>query len=67
VSEGWLIGRKEILAFFEEKFGCTSWQTVRDWRRRLHCPVRSLPSGKPFVIEEEILKWIVKYDDLRKQ
>jgi hypothetical protein len=58
-------GRKEILAFFKEKYGITDWQTVRRWRKRFTFPIRYYPNGKPYLIPSEAIQWAINYDNLR--
>jgi len=56
----WLVGRECIVDYFYEKWGLSSWQTVRAWIKKYGFPIRHLPSGKPYFIESEALKWLEK-------
>lgn len=62
----WIVGKKAILEYCVEKLGFHSWQSVRYWRKKYHLPIRYLPSGKPFFIVSEIIRWSIEYDNLRK-
>lgn len=59
MADGWHVGHKAILAFLERQFGVSCWGTVRNWRKK-GMPYRRLWNGKPYVIEEEIIKWQLK-------
>lgn len=59
-------GRQEIVDFCKKQFGITSWQSVRAWRRELSFPIRYLPTGKPFLIHKEAIRWAISYDNHNK-
>jgi len=52
------VGRLEIVDYFTETLGLTSWQTVRMWRKKYKFPLHHLPSGRPYFIESEVKKWM---------
>ena len=61
------VGRDAILDFCFNEFGFSSWQTVRNWKRKYRLPVRRLPSNKPYIFHSEVRIWAVKYADILKQ
>lgn len=55
------IGRKEIMRLLH----VSDWKTVRRWKKS-GLPMRYLPNQKPMVIVSELKKWLVTFDELRK-
>lgn len=59
MTEGWHIGHKDILSFMSRQFGVTTWRTVRAWRKK-GMPFHRLWNDKPYIIEQEVIKWQLK-------
>jgi len=60
MTDGWRIGREDILAFMSRQFKVFSWQTVRRWKRK-GMPIHRLwPNDRPYIIEDEIIRWQLK-------
>lgn len=64
---GVAIGRTEIIDLCKKLFGITSWQAVRDWKRKYHLPIRYFPNGKPYLIEAEAQKYAIMYSERLKK
>ena len=62
ISTGWHVGHKGILRFTSRQFGITTWRTIIAWRKK-GMPFHRLWNGKPYVIEQEVLKWQIKRRD----
>lgn len=52
-----LIGRKEILPYFFDKWGITTWPGVLYCVRTNHIPMLKTPGGKPFLILAQIQEY----------
>jgi len=60
-------GRKEIIEFFRERFGLTSWDAVRYWRKNYKLPIRYYPSGRPYLIISEAERFIQAYSEMQRK
>ena len=58
---GLLTGWKRIAAFLD-----VSVRTARRYAKR-GMPVRNWPGGRPWAIPDELLRWGILFDELRKE
>lgn len=66
VTQGWIVGKMNMLEYCRRRFGFHSWQSVRYWRRKYKFPLRYLPNGVPYLIESEVILWAAKWDEIRR-
>lgn len=64
MTDGWHVGRKDILRFLEKNLGVSTWKTVKQWKKKGDIIIRYLPNGKPFIIEREVMTQKLKQSDL---
>ena len=58
---GLLTGWKRIASFLG-----VSVRTARRYAKRYSMPVRNWPGGRPWAIPDELLRWGILFDDLKK-
>lgn len=63
MTTGWHVGRKDILRFLSRNLGISTWVSVKKWQKKGDIILRYLPNGKPFIIEEEIMRFKLKQSD----
>ena len=57
-------GRKAIMAFY----GVSSWRTVQHWKAKGEIEIlRYSLSGKPFILRNEAIRFLVLCDDARRK
>jgi hypothetical protein len=67
MTQGMITGKEDILEYCRHKFKAHSWNTIRRWRKELSFPVHYLPSNTPFIMDFEVVKWAIKYDEITKE
>jgi hypothetical protein len=63
MAEELIRGMKSIADFFKLK----KEDTIRQWERKYHLPIRRDPSGQAYAVTSELLHWLVIYDNERRK
>jgi hypothetical protein len=58
-----IIGRKDIMT----RLKVLDWGTVRKWKREYKLPIRYMPNNKPFILPDELNKWLIVYSERQKK
>jgi len=53
----WIVGRKEI----KQAAHCTSWQTIRNWRRKYGLVLLQWPNTKPAIRRSTLEHFLTKF------
>lgn len=63
MSDELIIGRKRIMDFY----GIKSWRTIQNWEKKNISMIRHMPTGKPFILSFEAIRFLVAYDSLGRK
>ena len=61
MTDGWHVGREEIIEYCWKRFGVRTWVTIREWRINRGFPIRKMHNGKPLLIESEVDLYVLRH------
>lgn len=59
-----IIGQRAILSVIRKMYGHTSWPGALKFIRSHHLPLRRTPSGRPYFLVDELVKYDARFQEL---